>query len=117
MARGGSRIGAGRPKGKKPKWYPDKGEPVPPPETKEEIHDAAKQENISPLEYMLRIMRDPEQSKDRRDKMAQLAAPFVHARAEAKGGKKAEQDEAAKRAASRFAPGAGPKVVPMVKQG
>jgi hypothetical protein len=33
-----------------------------------------------PLEYMLRIMRDPTVEDARRDKMAVLAAPFCHPR-------------------------------------
>jgi hypothetical protein len=33
-----------------------------------------------PLEYMLRIMRDPTVEDARRDKMAALAAPFCHPR-------------------------------------
>lgn len=117
MARGGSRPGAGRPKGRKPKWYPpDEGAPPTPPETREEVATAAEQEDISPLDYMLRVMRDPAEPKERRDKMAQLAAPFVHAKAGEKGGKKAEKEEAAKKAATRFAPAPGPKIV-QFKQG
>ena len=34
----------------------------------------------TPLEYMLRIMRDPTQPTRRRDEMARAAAPFVHAK-------------------------------------
>jgi hypothetical protein len=34
----------------------------------------------TPLEYMLRVMRDREQPKDRRDDMAKAAAPYVHAK-------------------------------------
>lgn len=33
-----------------------------------------------PLDYMLRIMRDPEQPSQRRDDMAKAAAPFLHAK-------------------------------------
>lgn len=33
-----------------------------------------------PLDYMLRVMRDPEQEHSRRDEMAKAAAPFVHAK-------------------------------------
>lgn len=32
----------------------------------------------TPLEYMLRVMRDPLAEYDRRDKMAAAAAPYVH---------------------------------------
>lgn len=33
-----------------------------------------------PLDYMLRIMRDPLQDNARRDEMAKAASPYVHAR-------------------------------------
>ena len=33
-----------------------------------------------PLDYMLRIMRDPSQDHSRRDDMAKAAAPFLHAK-------------------------------------
>lgn len=33
-----------------------------------------------PLDYMLRVMRDPEQPAARRDDMAKAAAPFLHAK-------------------------------------
>jgi hypothetical protein len=34
----------------------------------------------SPLDYMLRVMRDPTQDDARRDAMAKAALPYVHAR-------------------------------------
>lgn len=46
---------------------------------------------VLPLDYMLRVLNDPETDQDRRDKMAQLAAPYLHAKAEAKGTKKEGQ--------------------------
>jgi hypothetical protein len=33
-----------------------------------------------PLDYMLRVMRDPKAPAKRRDEMAKAAAPFLHAR-------------------------------------
>jgi hypothetical protein len=33
---------------------------------------------LTPLEHMLRVMRDPKAAKDRRDDMAKAAAPYVH---------------------------------------
>lgn len=33
-----------------------------------------------PLDYMLRVMRDPDQPAQRRDDMAKAAAPFLHAK-------------------------------------
>jgi hypothetical protein len=38
------------------------------------------QSGETPLEYMLRNMRDPTQTAKRRDEMARAAAPYVHAR-------------------------------------
>jgi hypothetical protein len=35
---------------------------------------------ISPLDYMLKVMRDPKVEADRRDRMAAAAAPFQHPR-------------------------------------
>jgi hypothetical protein len=45
-----------------------------------EAQKAAKSAGITPLEYMLSVVRDPEARSDRRDRMAQAAAPYVHAR-------------------------------------
>lgn len=67
MARGGKRENAGRPKGAKAVV------------TQEAIRKAG--EGETPLEYMLRVMRDEEQASERRDKMAIGAAPYMHARA------------------------------------
>ena len=39
---------------------------------------AAVADGESPLEYMLRVMRDGQADQKRRDAMAQAAAPFVH---------------------------------------
>lgn len=63
---GGKRPGAGRPKGAKQVV------------TEEAIRKAGQGE--TPLEYMLRVMRDKSIDTDRRDKMAMGAAPYVHAR-------------------------------------
>jgi hypothetical protein len=38
------------------------------------------QEPLSPLAYMLAVMRDPEADSKRRDDMAKTAAPYVHPR-------------------------------------
>lgn len=63
--RGGKRPGAGRKKG-----TPNKA-------------SAARQERIAaggetPLDYMLRVMRNRKASDARRDEMAKAAAPYVH---------------------------------------
>ncbi len=41
---------------------------------------AAHDGKLTPLEYMLLVMRDPEADNERRDRMAQAAAPYLHAR-------------------------------------
>lgn len=64
---GGKRVGAGRRKGAKAEV------------TNEAIRRAG--EGETPLEYMLRVMRDQTVDTDRRDKMAIGAAPYMHAKA------------------------------------
>lgn len=64
---------------------------------------------MTPLEYMLKIMCDPKEEPDRRDKMANWAAPYVHPRGSEKKGKKEEQEDRAKSAAKgRFSAGKPP---------
>ena len=65
MARGGKREGAGRPKGSKNKRLRD-------------VLEAVKATGETPLDYMLRIMRDPTQSERLRADMAKAAASYVH---------------------------------------
>jgi hypothetical protein len=42
--------------------------------------EAAEAGGETPLNYMLRVMRDPATSAKRRDEMAKAAAPYLHAR-------------------------------------
>jgi hypothetical protein len=42
--------------------------------------EAAKAGGELPLDYMLRVMRDPKVSNSRRDEMARTAAPYLHPR-------------------------------------
>jgi hypothetical protein len=63
--RGGSRPGAGRKKGSLNR-------------ATAEARAAAAETGELPLEYMLRIMRDPKASNTRRDEMARTAAPYLH---------------------------------------
>jgi phage terminase small subunit len=54
---------------------------------------------MSPLDYMLSVMRNPEADQARRDKMAIAAAPFVHGKpGETAKGKKEAAEDAAKTA-------------------
>ena len=82
MPKGGARPGAGRPK---------KGVHLP----AKMILTEAMLAGMSPLEYMLAVMRDPGADEARRDRMAQAAAPYVHARAEAAGKKQQAEEFAA----------------------
>lgn len=91
MARGGSRPGAGRPR----KSQSASTLKV----TAKDIKAAARSEGMSPLEYMLNVMRDDGADLARRDRMAQAAAPFVHAKpGEIDKGKKEQAADAAKTA-------------------
>lgn len=67
--RGGKRNGAGRPKGAQTR------------RTREVAQRAAKR-GITPLEYMLKVMRSRSKKIDatRRDDMAKAAAPYMHPR-------------------------------------
>lgn len=105
MARGGYRPGAGRPRKEAGKA----------PVVKDETDAEAPRKSLgglTPLEYMLRVMNDPSEDGQRRDKMAIAAAPYVHGKAaEAAPGKKEQKQEAAEKvAAGKFAPRGGPKL-------
>ncbi|HET9159667.1 MAG TPA: hypothetical protein VFN88_03575 [Caulobacteraceae bacterium] len=65
MARGGARPGAGRKPGAASKKT-------------REIADKAAAEGLTPLEYMLGILRDEQQPVAMRFEAAKHAAPFVH---------------------------------------
>jgi hypothetical protein len=67
MPRGGKRDNAGRKVG-----TPNKA-------TREQ-RQAVLESGLSPLDYMLGILRDIEMPADRRDWAAEKAAPYVHAR-------------------------------------
>lgn len=67
MSHGGARPGAGRKPGSKSKRT-------------QKVAKAAVKSGISPLEYMLQVMRNSRADTKRRDDMAKAAAPFVHPR-------------------------------------
>ena len=67
MARGGKRENAGRPVGAIAA-------------VNREARAKALESGESPLDYMLRVMRDETSEPERRDRMAQGAAPYVHAK-------------------------------------
>lgn len=66
MPRGGARKGAGRPAGVRNQLT-------------EERQAAIAATGETPLDYMLRILRDPATDAQRRDAMAKAAAPYCHA--------------------------------------
>jgi hypothetical protein len=45
-----------------------------------EIADAAVKEGVTPLEYMLAVLRDETVGPERRDEMAKASAPYIHPR-------------------------------------
>jgi hypothetical protein len=67
MARGGKREGAGRPSGSVSA-------------VTQAQKEAALEGGESPLDYMLRVMRDATADLGRRDDMAKAAAPYAHAK-------------------------------------
>jgi hypothetical protein len=67
MARGGKREGAGRKPG------------VPNTKTQELIQKV-EDSGLTPLGYMLNVLRNEDESLERRDWAAEKAAPYVHAR-------------------------------------
>jgi len=117
MARGGSRPGAGRPKGARSgSRKPKATETIP--EIPNDIIDDAEKENLTPLDYMLKVMNTSTEDPNRRDRMAIAAAPFCHRRASEKGGKKEEREKKAGIAgAGRFGSGEAPKLIQVKKQG
>ena len=97
MAKGGYRPGAGRPKGAKNK------------SKMADIKADTPLEILSPLEFLLQVMRDDNQDTNTRLRAASLAAPYLHPRAGDGPGKKEDAKERAKKAASGiFAPGKPP---------
>jgi len=88
MPRGGARPGAGR----KTRAVRD---------AVDACHIAAKRSKgeMSPLDFMLAVMRDEDQDLKLRTAMAQAAAPYVHSKpSDAPKGKKEEAVEASKTA-------------------
>lgn len=109
MAKGGYRPNAGRPKGAKNKATIGLPRDI---RNTTDIATAAHKSGLSPLDYMLSVMRDDTIDGNRRDRMAVAAAPFVHSKAEAAdGGKKAQKQASAEKAANgKFAPRTGPRL-------
>lgn len=78
----------------------------------DDITKPAAELNLTPLEYMLKVMNDTGTDAMRRDRMAMAAAPFVHMRpSESSPGKRKLQEEAAKEANSKFKRAQPPRLV------
>ena len=96
MGRGGARAGAGRKPGSKTQL------------TKQALKRAG--EGITPLEYMLQILRDENEDKAQRFEAAKAAAPYVHprlAQTEATVTHKKEADELTEAELVAYLSGAG----------
>jgi hypothetical protein len=52
----------------------------PTPRLPQDVATAAEMRGLSPLAYMLRVLRDPKASQQRRDRMAVIAARYIHRR-------------------------------------
>ena len=116
MARGGYRPNSGPKKGTKYRPRALKGatpKKTKAPKVPRDIADEAKAVNLTPLDYMLKVMNDETESdKARRDRMAIAAAPFIHARKGEGAGKKEEKSDRAKSAgAGKFSTGRAPLAV------
>ncbi len=75
-----------------------------------DCHDPEFVERLTPLEYMLREMNYRKNDKNRRDRMAVAAAPFVHVRAGDVGKKGEREQAAAKAGAGKFGAAAPPRL-------
>ena len=74
---------------------------------------------VSPLEYMLELIRNPLIDPARRDKLAIAAAPYCHARLDgagtaAKGKKEAQKEAAIETAGGKFRAGEAPRLTAVV---
>ncbi len=114
MPRGGSRPGAGRPR-KHPKSDVSVAQVVskvadspPASSAPSQPQTPASPGPVQPLEYMLSVMNNPEVNAELRARMAVAAAPYCHPK-KGEGGKKEQQQDAAKRVASRFGASAPPR--------
>ena len=85
MPRGGARLGAGRPKGSRKRGKTAKPSLKVPPA----VGKAAREANLTPKDYLLRIMRDPAEDAALRARAAALLLPFMHPKTGELGKKKA----------------------------
>lgn len=75
----------------------------------EDIKSGASAENMTPLDYMLKIMNDPTEDKETRIKCGYYALPYVHGKVSEKKGKKQDrQEKAGKAGGGKFKTSAPP---------
>lgn len=65
--------------------------------------------DLTPLAYLLQVVRNPKAEDRTRIQAASIAAPYVHTK-KGEGGKKDQQSAAAKKVAGRFAAAAPPRL-------
>lgn len=65
-------------------------------------------ENLTPLEYALRVMNDPREAKERRDRLCVAAMPFVHVKKGEGGKREAAAEKAEKLSTGKFAAAPAP---------
>ena len=110
-------MGAGRPRKQRPDASPKVPATRKPAEEKTaaeaEKVNVASDDSLSPLEYMLQVIRDPKTEESRRDRMAVAAAPYFHSKASDGSGAKVKLKQAAADAAkgNRFSPAQPPKLI------
>ena len=108
--KGGYRPNSGPPKGTK--YAPRGMKKAPKPRKKkgipEDILAEAAAENMTPLAYMLKVMRDESVDSARRDRMAVAACPFLHPRAGEDGKKDQKLEKAVVASQGRFKAGKAP---------
>lgn len=111
MAHGGYRPNSGPVKGTK---YKKKGTAEEPKARKkkgipEDIIAEAAAENMTPLDYMLKVMMDDKADPLRRDRMAVSAAPYMHPRkGEGEGKKEGKEERAIEASKGKFKAGRAP---------
>ena len=107
MPRGGARIGAGR---KRKDGQPAKS--AIPDEWKPKLDLARDEQGMTPLEFMLAVVRDDDLPARTRAAMAVAAAPYVHAKpGDDKQSKGEQRRSAAHGVTGKFAPPAPPRLV------
>ena len=114
--RGGYRPNSGPKKGTKYRPRASKG--AAPKKAKalkvpQDIVEEAKAAQLTPLDYMLKVMNDDKElDKARKDRMAVSAAPYVHPRVgEGKNKKEEKSDRAKSAGAGKFSTGRAPLAV------